>query len=195
MYEILRYYMSINLKSYPNLGFDLKIGWILLALTVGIMIAAVIITLQRNGMISLVKKLSRCEARDEESARTLSEIGLDNILIRGLLKGSGRLRRLVKAVGEKEYTYEEYVALTKERKKKKKGDGVEKTTEETKDNTPLRYYLSDIESSDTKNLIEARRTPIINTVLFCVLMLSLFVCVMLLMPEILNFLNETFAKN
>lgn len=190
MYEILRYYMSINLKSYPSLGFDLKIGWILLALTIGIIVAAVIITLQRNGMISLIKKLYRCEAKDENSAKALSELGLDNIVIRGLLKGSGRIRRIVKAVGEKEYTYEEYIALSKEKKNKKRVDGVKKS----KEKITLRYYLCDFESSDTKNLVEARRSPLLNTILFCILMISIYVCVMLLMPDILDLLNDFIAN-
>jgi hypothetical protein len=182
--------MSINLKSYPSLGFDLKIGWILLALTIGIIVAAVIITLQRNGMISLIKKLYRCEAKDENSAKALSELGLDNIVIRGLLKGSGRIRRIVKAVGEKEYTYEEYIALSKEKKKKKRVDGVKKS----KEKITLRYYLCDFESSDTKNLVEARRSPLLNTILFCILMISIYVCVMLLMPDILDLLNDFIAN-
>lgn len=190
MYEILRYYMSINLKSYPSLGFDLKIGWILLALTIGIIVAAVIITLQRNGMISLIKKLYRCEAKDENSAKALSELGLNNIVIRGLLKGSGRIRRIVKAVGEKEYTYEEYIALSNEKKKKKRVDGVKKS----KEKITLRYYLCDFESSDTKNLVEARRSPLLNTILFCILMISIYVCVMLLMPDILDLLNDFIAN-
>ena len=197
MFELLKYYMSTNLKDYPNIGFDMKICWILLALTVGIICAAILVTVERNNMISLVKKLTRVEANDENSAKTLKELSLDNVVVRLLLKSSGRLKRLVKLVGEKEYTYEEYIALTK-KKKKKKGEGVKEESEKSVnkiDFTKARFYLADINSDETKNLTEARKSPIINTVLFCIFLLCLFVCLMFLMPTILSAIDNFLFKN
>ena len=197
MFELLKYYMSTNLKDYPNIGFDMKICWILLALTVGIISAAILITIDRNTMIALVKKLTRVEAKDEKSAKTLKELSLDNLVVRWLLKGSGRLKRLVKIVGEKEYSYEEYIAITK-KKKRKKGEKIEEESAKISNKIDFllaRFYLTDINSNETKNLTEARKSPILNTVLFCVLLLCLFVCLMFLMPTILSAIDNYLFNN
>ena len=206
MYEFYHYYMSINLKNYPNICYDMKVGWVLLALTVGVMLAAVFITLQRNSMISLIKKLSRTEATSEESARTLKELGLDNLLVRGLIKSSGRVKRLVTYVGKKELSYEEYIEATKSKRRffgliKKKEKPEEATKEESSvklekiDFTTAKFYLCDRESEETKNLVDARKTSILNMVLFCILILCIFVFLMVLMPSILNVIDDFLANS
>lgn len=206
MYEIYRYYMSINLKNYPNIGYDMKVGWVLLAMTVGVMLAAVFITLQRNSMIWLIKKLSRTESTSEESARTLKELGLDNFLVRGLIRSSGRVKRLVTYVGKTELTYDEYVKATKSKRRffgliKKK----EKSEEIIKENAPIKlekidfatakFYLCDAKSEETKNLIDARKTSILNMVLFCILIFCIFVFLMILMPSILDIIDDFLANS
>ncbi len=205
MLQIYRRYLSINLKNYKYIGIDLEIGKVLLAFTIGIIIAAIVISLQRNMMIAIIKKLIRVEAIDKESAKTLSELGFTGFyafICRGLLKGSGRLKRLVKRVGEREYTYEEYVAILKTKDKKKKQNGeVIKETKETRrslkekiDFTTAKFYVKDQNSTDTRTLLDARGATLLHTVLFSVLVVSIYICLMLLMPEILTLINNSLAN-
>ena len=136
----------------------------------------------------------------------LKELGLDNFLVRGLIKSSGRVKRLVTYVGKKELSYEEYIEATKSKRRffgliKKKEKPEEATKEESSvklekiDFTTAKFYLCDRESEETKNLIDARKTSILNMVLFCILILCIFVFLMVLMPSILNVIDDFLANS
>ncbi len=204
MFDFYKNYISLNLKDYKNIGIDLEIGKILLAFTIGLLIATVFISIERNMMTALIKKLSRHEATDENTAKTLSELGFtgfSGFVCRYLLKSSGRLKRLIKRVGEPEYTYEEYVALTSKKKKPAKtANGQKSVTEEDGKNNLLnekidfataRFYLADKKSNETMNIMEAKNSSLLNTVLFCVLIVAVYVCLTLVLPEILTLINNS----
>ncbi len=203
MLEIYKRHLFINLKDYENIGIDLEIGLVLLAFAVGLIAATVLITLQRNSMIALVKRLTRVEATSEKGAKTLTELGFTGFrgfMCRILLRGSGRLKRLVRRRGEPEYTYEEYIELTKKRKRSGKknaeadGKGSDALDAEKPNFKTDAFYLKDKDSPQTKNLLEARVYPLINTILFCVFVFAVYVCISLFLPDILNLVNNALKK-
>ena len=129
--NILKKYFYINLKDYPSIGIDLYINQILLWFAIGIIVASFAISFNRTTINIILKKLLRRNALDEGAALTLGELGINSWRTRLLLSGSGQLRRLVGRVGEKNYSYDEFVKLNKEKKYK----------EEKVDFTTARFYL------------------------------------------------------
>ncbi len=175
-------YIEINLNDYKNIGIDLEINKILLLITVGIIIASVLVNHNRQLLSTLVKKLTRHKANSEASAKTLAELGLGaNRGIKRLIENNGRVGKLIAVVGEEKLTYEEYV----EKQKKNKG----KLTEPSRATLPL--YIKDEESC--ARIAQASAPTALSNVLFAVMLAAIYVCIMFLMPEILTFINNILA--
>lgn len=175
----------LNLKNYDNIKIDFPINAFLLVLTLAIAVASIVITLYRGGLQKLIKQLTRFLAHDENNARTLAELGLEkSFIIRLALSREGRLTRLVGRVGETVLTYEQALALSKEKKKQKP----EKIDFET-----ARFYIRPGKTDEAKNIIENYSASMLRTALYCVLVFAVYACVALLMPEILNFINSSLA--
>lgn len=119
--EIFKYYHFLNPKDYPNLGLDIYINifyFCLFILTAAVM---VFLHFQRRELFRFFTALSRHEAKDEASAKTIEGLRLKNgLLLRYILKYDNRIKRLVGVVGEKKYTYEEYMELLNKKKQGKK---------------------------------------------------------------------------
>ena len=181
---ILKKYFSINLNDYQNIGIDLEINKLLLAFTVGVIIAALAINFNQTGINLVVKRLLRKNALGVDSAITLGEMRIDGWRTRLLLSSSDRLKKLVGRVGEREYTYEEFVRLNKEKKYK----------EEKIDFATARFYLREEGIGRSRHIVEVGHTSMLNTVLFSILIFAIYVCISLLMPEILTVINNMLAK-
>ena len=173
----------MNLSDYKNINFDLEINKLLLIFLVGLIVATVIVNVKRGVLINTVKKLLRYEATDEESAKTLDEIKYQTLLVRNELKNETRLRRLISIVGEKKLTYEEYIALTKDKKYK----------EEKTDFSSARLYISAEKIKEAKIIEASNSVTPFNTVLLCILYFIIFTCLIILMPDILNLINNILA--
>ena len=179
MVKILEKYFYINLKDYPSIGIDLYINQILLWFTIGIIVASFAISFNRTTINIILKKLIRRNAVSEETALTLGELGINAWRTRLLLSGSGQLCRLVGRVGEISYSYEEFVKLNKEKKYK----------EEKVDFATARFYLRSESMDRSRHLVETGTTSMLNAVLFSVLVFAIYICIALLMPEILTFIS------
>lgn len=196
MKEFYENYISINLKDYSNIGIDLEITKVLFAFFIAIIVATIVINYNRACTALVIKRLLRREALNTESAKTLSELSATALGVKMLLKSNGRIKRIIKRVGETEYTYEEYLALGKKRKKNK-GENTPETSvksEEKIDFSTARFYLNSERLDEAKGIVERDRSSIINTVLLCLLVTAVFVCLVLLMPELLNLLNGALAS-
>ena len=178
--KFLNKYLNLNLKDYSNIGIDLEINKLLLCFLVGAIVASVLMSFNTTRINITVKKLLRRSALNEESALTLDELGINTWSIRRLLSASSQLKRLVARVGEPQYTYEEYIALTK-----KKGYKEEKI-----DFSLARFYLREDGLARSRHIVEVGQTSILNTVLFSVLLVAIYCCLALLMPEILTLINN-----
>ncbi len=182
MFEKIVYeYFFINLKDYPNINIDFEINVFLLILTVALSVCFFISTYYRHGMQRIMKQLARFGAKDEETAKTLGELGLGKAaVIKYALSRENRLTRIVGRVGEPKYTYEEYIEL----EKKKGGIPREKI-----DFSTARFYIREEKIGEAKHIIETYGTSIVRTILYCVFFMALYVCIALLMPEILTGIN------
>lgn len=171
----------VNFADYANLGYDLPINIVLLIFFAGMCIGLVALDFSRKYIRLTVRQLLRHEAIGADNAVTLSKIGLgESRIVKRFLLGSGHLSRIVKRVGDAEYSYEEYVALQKAKKLKR----------EKIDFSTAEFYIVP-EMLDRANSISNNyRTSLIKTVLACLFLAALYICLMLAMPELLSLLNN-----
>ncbi len=180
LYEFYHKYLSINLNDYSNIGIDLEISKILFCFLVGLIIATVIVNYRRASMILIIKKLLRHEVFSEDSAKSLPELDANSLGVRLSLTSDKRTMSMVKRAGEKQYTYEEYSALIKSKDFK----------EEKIDFEEAKFYLDETSLEDAKKVVDVPAPSVINTLLFCVLLIAVYICLILLIPEILNLINN-----
>ena len=100
MKEFYTRFFLINLNEYYNLGVDLQINILLLILLPIVLLVWIAFHIMRNNTFVIVKRLARRGAFDEESAKTLRELGLFNKwVLRLMLSGEGQITKIVKRVG------------------------------------------------------------------------------------------------
>ena len=174
---------NINLQDYENIGINFPINKVLFIITVTLCVACILMDIQRKYTKDLVRQLVRHEATSLDTAKTLEELGLkDSIFIKWQLKSdTSFIRRLVKRVGQTEYTYEEYVELQKKKKLPK----------EEIDFATAKFYLNENEELRKKHILERYNPSILRTLMWCVLMLAVYICIALLVPEILSLINNS----
>lgn len=182
LYEFYEKYFLVNLNDYFNLGFDLEISKILFCLLVGLIAATILIGYKRAAMITIIKKLMRHEIYSEEEAKTLGEMDINTLGTRLALNGSGRLSKIVLRAGEKQYTYEEYSALIKTKGFK----------EEKSNFDEARFYLSKENFTDAQKVLDIPSPSLINTILFCILLIAIYICIILIIPGLLSFISSIF---
>lgn len=177
-------YFLLNLKDYPSLGIDLEINKILLYIVIGAIIALIFMGYRKAGASSVVRSILRRGAKNEESAKTLDELKVNTPAARSVLRATGgRISKLVFRVGATKYTYEEYVRLTKKRGYK----------EEKIDFATAKFYIPEEMSDEAKKIYERSDSPLFHTLLACVLLISLYVCLLFAMPEILDIIDSLFS--
>ncbi len=197
-------YISINLNDYPNIGVNLEIVKILLISAVALCFVLCFMDYHKKNMYILVKQLMRHEARDEESAKTIEELGLgNNKAIKRALANSGQMKSLVAEVGEVKMSYEEYIAAEKQTKEERKAkraeakalrrDGIkeEKTVLEEKTETS-RFYIKPEGAARASKIYNSAEISPLRTALLCVLTVAVTVCIVLVMPELLSWVNSIF---
>ena len=180
MQKFIDKYLELNLKDYENFGFDLEITKLLGFVFLGIMIAAVAMNLINRSTHLVIKALIRHECTSEDKAKTLPELRITSPLAAHVaFTDSGRLHKVIKRVGEKEYSYEEYVQMQKEKKKPEKLDS--KTT-------PL--YIPEGKLDEAKSIFDKGAPTVLDSVLVCILLLALYVCLTFVMPTIVSLINS-----
>ena len=183
-------YLSLNLADYDNIGIDFEISKFLLIVLAGLCVSFFVLDWHRGYMLLAVKKLFRHGALDENSAKTLAELGIERSLsVKWALSSDTRLSKIMKRVGAPEYTYEEYVALMKERKKQKK-----KTADERPDFVNDRFYINPKRLDEARAIEQSYSSSFVKTLLFCLMFAIIFVGITLIMPELLSLINSSIIK-
>ena len=142
-------------------------------------VVAFFINYKRSLLSNTVKQLLRHNAIDEESAKTLEELGLaDSLGIRKAIFTSSQLRRMIAVVGECRPTYEEYVTAQKEKKKLKAADPLS-----------VRIYVPAEAMDRAKHVYNTYSSSIPRTLLACLMYIALAVCLILVMPELLTLID------
>ena len=178
-------YFSVNLKDYPNINIDLPINAVIFAVTLGVCIAVIALHVQSSAYNLLIKQLLRHSALGESEAKSLSDLGLsESRAVRRALLSVGRLRGVVVQRGAKEYSYEEYVKLQRERALPK--SDIDFDTAE--------FYIPKDRRDEAERIREKTTSTLTRTVFTCLFILAVFVCISLFMPELLDFINTALEK-
>jgi len=177
----IKRFFLLNLNEYQNLDVNLYINVLLLGAFVGMAIAVCLVASVRSKMALMTKQLLRHGAIGEQNAKSLSDLGLKDVkFLKSMLSRDGQLTKIVRRVGEVRYTYEEYVALMKE-----KGVKPEKI-----DFNTAAFYIDESQQARAKYVYETYSSPWPKTLALCVFLLAAYVCLSLVMPEILSWLNS-----
>lgn len=177
--------IMLNAKDYLDTVSDIYINVIIFAIALALCIASFVINHNKAYTYKIIRQLLRRGATNEENAKTLKELHLDNSRsLKSALTRKGQLASVIKRAGYTEPTYEEYVAEMKAKKRKK----------ETLDFDDARFYIPADKVDSAKRIQEKGEPTILRTMLVCVLIIALSVCVMLLMPEILTLLAKASDK-
>lgn len=182
MKDIFESYFELNLNEYSNIGIDLEINKVLLALFVALCVSFFVIHFHRRTMYLIIRQMLRHGAVGEDNAMTLSDLGIDRTFgVRYLILHSSELKRIVRIKGEKEYTYEEYMALSK--RERARGRRVDFATAELYVDTDMRDRATKI--SDSYN------STVVKTLLLCAFAMIVYLVIMVLMPELLAFIDSS----
>ena len=186
MFGNIKDFFFLNLKEYSNINIDFPIGIFFIVLSLAICISCFIINYNKMYTVSILKQMIRRECIDEENAKTLAELNIKNsFFIRFLLKKEyGQLSKIIKEQGKAELTYEEYLALTK-----KKGYKKEKINFDT-----AKFYISKEEADKAKLIVDTDSSSHLKPILVSVMVLALLICFAILIPELLNLINDSLGQ-
>ena len=177
-------YICLNLEDYSSIGIDLEINKLLIILMVGLIIGTVIINRKRSLIALTVSRLLRHDAVGESEAKNLTSLGICTPAVKKLLSSGGQIRSLVKIADAPLLSYDEYV----ERMKDKDFDG------STLDLDTCKIYLDHENIDSAKRIASSNTSSPLNTALFCILIVAVFVCLIFMMPEILSSVDKLLSK-
>lgn len=171
---------STNLNDYGSFEGDFNISYLVLFLSLGILVAVVAMNLLNSASCTIIRALVRYEAFGEESAKGLSEIGLEkNLLARYALSANTKLcRTYIKAIGERELSYEEFIALPK---KEQRRYGAKRDIDG-------KLFIPADMKTRAEDLVSADTSSILQTLISCLFVLAVCFVILLLLPPLLTFM-------
>ena len=185
MIEILKKCFEINLEDYENIKFSLEINKVVLGTFIAIIVGILVLNTYRGSIRFMVMQLKRHNALDEDGAKTLKELGLDNSrILKRLLSSQNMLTKTVARVGATQYDYETYVKMDKAARREA----------ERVDFESARFYINKSEADRAAFIIERYAVSIPRTLATCVFFAILCGCVIAWMPGILEILNDLIGK-
>lgn len=186
MFKIFKEWFSVNLNDYDNIGVNLEINKVIFGAVIALIIGVIFLDLYRANIKLMVTQLTRHNAKNEDDAKTLSSIGLNNNkIIRWLLTKENFLTKIVGRKGEKKFEYEEYKTLSnKERIEAGKFD-IE-TAE---------FYIREDKSDLAAGVMEKYGASVQSTVMTCVLIAIVSICIIACMPEMLEMINNLLRRS
>ncbi len=188
-------YLSVNLKDYDSFGgFDFYISVFLAAITCLLCVGVFISNHRKNTAVKIIKQLTRHGAKSEESAKTLSQIGIkDTLTTRRLLEVGTRLSRIITRVGTEEITPEEYLKIIKRKKRRSRkleAAGEVNSSSLRIDFEETLFYIPEEKALDAHAILMKGTTSVWQNILISVFFVSIFFCLMFFLPEILDFLDD-----
>lgn len=185
MLQLVKECFSVNLNDYESFGVDFEINK---AIAIGffiLCIGAVALNIYRGNIRLMVNQLVRHGAYGEDNAKSLKELGLDkHKIIRYMLKRDNLLTGVVSVKGKQEYTYEEYLALKKEKKLK----------EEPLDVDLAQFYICEEKKDRCEHILDRYVTSPTRTLVSVLFIVIMCVCIISSMPEILGMLDNLLGR-
>ena len=177
-------FFFLNLNQYENFAVSFPVGIFLIFITVALCAASFIVNYQKHYTLAILKQLTRHNATDEKSAKTLGEVHLEKSFgLKYSLQRSNSMKSMVKRVGEKIPTYEEFVENSK-----KKGYKEEKIDFES-----ARFYIDAGAQEKIQRIMQEPAPAWWRPVLMSLFFISLAVIIGVFLPELLSWINNTVA--
>ncbi|MBE6577754.1 MAG: hypothetical protein E7653_06410 [Ruminococcaceae bacterium] len=187
-------------KFYPNLNIDGDdtsfIRLVIIGLFIGLSIAGFAAVFNKRVLGNFVRKLISEEALSPESAKTLEELGFaGKVTIYNAVRKSTTLRRVVKCREEQEYeaALKEKQAEYENARQTDKKLPKFKETEYKVDPTRDRFYIPEDMKYMADVKFDAKGNTWASAIFCCIFMLVLMVVAIILLPSILEFLNNLAA--
>ena len=180
--KFIKDFLLLNFDQFENFGFSFPIGIFVTSMAAALCIAVFTINHHKNYTLCILKQLIRHEALDESRAKTLAELRLDGIWgLKSALSRKGQLTYMVKRVGEKTQTYDEYVAESK-----KKG-----YKEDKPDFDCAKFYIPADRIDRAKRLVETTNTEWWRPALMCLFILIFLGVIATFLPGLLDAINNS----
>ena len=178
--DFIKDFLFLNLADYENIGLQLPIGAILILLCFAMIAFAFYYNYTRSCSSHLCLRLLRAGAVGEDKGVSLKDLRLDGSFgVKMALKGGGELRSVVKAVGEKKESYEEYIAASQRRGAAAEGIDV----------SSVAFYIAPERKDRAERLASENHSILTPIILSCALLLILALAMMFL-PDLLSYLNS-----
>lgn len=173
-------YILVNFKDYFGNDLDVQPMLWLLFLIVGVCAACFVLHFEKNAQYALVKQLVRHKATTPETAKTLKALGLDTrrSLCSALRRG-GPILRAIDRVGHEELTYEQYVAMQKDREKR-----AQLKTDACKE----AFYISEGKRAAAEHMLAQGSASILRPIALSAAVLIFYLALALVMPSLLSLL-------
>ncbi len=179
LYYIEKFFNS-NLNQYDKINIDFPIGLFIFLLIVTLCLTVFFIHFKKKYLQDVLFMLVRYEGIGEENSKTVSELFLNPTLMKLFVSYKGQFASFVKIAGRKKLSYEDYIKLTKEEKKK---------YDEVNFNT-AKFYIPENQLDAVKNKIEKENVSIFSPVLVSVLFIVILILLIRFLPNILEFINS-----
>lgn len=174
--------------EYENFSFSspmLTLNAFIVAIALGFIIASGVMMYKRRVLGKLVRALAKAEAKDAESARSLSELGLSgSFAIKFSLK-HGSLGKLLRSA-EKDAHDEKMRALISGEGKKNKGEKIKPYAAVPEKD---RYYISEEEKDKMTSLFREGGSSVLSFALTVVLTVAAAAVMIKLVPYLISMLD------
>lgn len=165
LYDFYERYININLKDYTNIGIDFEISKIIVILTFGVIAVTTVIGYRRACILTLLNGLIDSGATEEGRAKTLSEMNIKSLGIRRILSGR---------------TLSDIVTVKRNSESKNGKIDFEQDS----------FYIKKENMSKAEHILLKTAPTLVRSVLFCVLIIMISICIILIIPEILTSVNS-----
>lgn len=182
--NLIKQIFQTNLADYHNFGVigDFYINYLLLGIYLGIVVVGYLLCFFNININTVVRQLIRHSAFSPDTASTLRDLGLaDSFGAKVVLGSSAQLRKVVGRVGDSAVSYDEYMSMSAS--ERKAGDKIDFATE--------KFYIRESGKERAQLIADKYRASWLNTTLFMILLFIIVGTVMVLMPDILKFVNDS----
>jgi hypothetical protein len=198
--DVWNYLYSVYLSSegsYENLGLEkmplFSIRLTVLGIFIGIIIACIAMAYHKKVLGAIVRKMIALEALSPEAAKTSEELGYKkNFLIKNALERSTSLRSVIKCVEE-----EEFLLAQAEAKAQQEQDGTEsgkkrrfREREYVIDASKDRFYIPEEKRIRAEIKFEKKGSGWLATTVSIILVIVLFFAVLLVLPQVLTYIDK-----
>lgn len=183
--------------SYSNLGFDTgtirSAGLIVFGIFIGIIIACIAMTYNKQVLGGFVRKVLSEECRSSEAAKTLSELGyVKNPFLRSAVQRNVSLRRVLHCVEEEEFYREQNEERAEYEKKRAEEPSLPKyrDREYIVDPSSDHFYIPEEKCDMAERKFYAKGSSWIATIVWIIVIIVAFFVLLNFLPDILSTVDD-----